>query len=62
MKHPDPETNIRYRPDGSIDTAYYMQIGRRKRAEQAQKMVKALAPKPAVTRRARWAILALRFQ
>jgi len=45
MKHPDENTAIRYRPDGSIDTAYYMQIGRQKRAEQAQSMIKALAPK-----------------
>ncbi|MBZ0124121.1 MAG: hypothetical protein K8F31_09575 [Roseovarius sp.] len=30
---------IRYRPDGSIDIGYYMQIGRRMRAEQAIKLL-----------------------
>jgi hypothetical protein len=44
MKHPDTDTDIKCRPDGSIDTAYYMQIGRQKRAEQAQEMIRGLAP------------------
>lgn len=30
---------IRYRPDGSIDTGYYMQIGRQMRGEQAAKLL-----------------------
>jgi|LGOV01.1.fsa_nt_gb hypothetical protein len=35
---PEYERNIKYRPDGSIDTAYYMSIGRQKRSEQAHKI------------------------
>lgn len=33
-------TDIRTRPDGSIDTAYYIDRGRRLRSEQAHRMVK----------------------
>lgn len=33
------EIDIKYRPDGSIDTAYYMNIGRKTRSQQAHKMV-----------------------
>lgn len=36
--------DIRLRPDGSIDTAHYMQRGRQKRSEQAHKMAKSLLP------------------
>lgn len=35
----DHDTPIRYRPDGSIDTAYYMQQGRRLRSEKAHQML-----------------------
>ena len=38
--------NIKRRPDGSIDTAYYMAIGRQRRAEQAHTLVKEMLPKP----------------
>ncbi len=36
---------IRYRPDGSIDTAYHMQAGRRLRSEKAHDLLgRAIAP------------------
>jgi len=35
---------IKRRPDGSIDIDHYVKIGRRKRAEQARKMVRGLLP------------------
>lgn len=37
--------DIKRRPDGSIDTAHYMMIGRQRRAEQAQILTKGLRPK-----------------
>lgn len=45
MQRDDTQT-IRYRPDGSIDTAYYMQIGRQERSGQAHKLAKSVLPKP----------------
>lgn len=36
---------IKYRPDGSIDTAYYMQVGRQLRSDQAFKLAKLAMPK-----------------
>lgn len=33
--------DIRLRPDGSIDTAYYLARGRRERARQAHRMARA---------------------
>ncbi|RKF15167.1 hypothetical protein D6850_10010 [Roseovarius spongiae] len=33
------DTDIRYRADGSIDTGYYMQRGRRMRSEAAHRMM-----------------------
>jgi hypothetical protein len=44
MQHDDSK-DIRRRPDGSIDTAHYMKIGRQMRAEQAYKMVNSAVPK-----------------
>lgn len=41
-QYTDPD--IRLRPDGSIDTAYYMARGRQKRSEQARKMVTSVLP------------------
>ncbi len=38
-------SDIKLRPDGSIDTAHYMAIGRQRRAEQAQLMAKGMFPK-----------------
>lgn len=38
----DPD--IRLRPDGSIDTAYYLARGRQARSDQARKMVKSVFP------------------
>ncbi|MEQ8897112.1 MAG: hypothetical protein RID23_08465 [Roseovarius sp.] len=32
-------TRIKYRPDGSIDTAHYMKIGRQMRSDQAMTML-----------------------
>ena len=46
--------NIKLRPDGSIDTAYYLQIGRRKRSEQAHRMVKSLSSLSTDKRLTRW--------
>jgi hypothetical protein len=43
------DIKIKYRPDGSIDTSYYMEIGRQKRSEQAHeltgKVSRRLSPK-----------------
>lgn len=44
MQHDDFEP-IKFRPDGSIDTAHYMAIGRQKRADQAKKLAKATLPR-----------------
>ncbi len=46
--------HIKLRPDGSIDTGYYMQIGRRKRSEQAHRMMKKLVSPDAGKRLTRW--------
>lgn len=37
--------DIKLRPDGSIDTAHYMEIGRQRRAEQALILAKGVLPK-----------------
>ncbi len=37
--------SIKRRPDGSIDTAYYMQIGRQERSAQAHALAKLAIPK-----------------
>lgn len=34
---------IKYRPDGSIDTSHYVNIGRQRRAQHALTLVKRLA-------------------
>lgn len=39
-----PDEDIRLRPDGSIDTAYYMARGRRERSQQAHRMAKSCLP------------------
>lgn len=36
---------IKRHADGSIDTAYYMKIGRQERADQVRKLAKAAAAK-----------------
>jgi len=36
---PEFEVDIKYRPDGSIDTAYHMSVGRQMRSQQAHKMM-----------------------
>ena len=36
---------IKRRPDGSIDTAHYMKIGRQKRADQARTLTRMAIPK-----------------
>jgi hypothetical protein len=36
---------IKRRPDGSIDTAHYMKIGRQERADQARALAKMAIPK-----------------
>jgi hypothetical protein len=38
------EDSLRRRPDGSIDTAHYMALGRRHRAEKARSLIGALHP------------------
>ncbi|WP_343080171.1 hypothetical protein [Ostreiculturibacter nitratireducens] len=42
--HEEHETPIRTRPDGSIDTAYYMARGRLARSEQAHRLARSLVP------------------
>ena len=37
---------IRYRQDGSIDTAYYVALGRARRSEAAHRMAKSSARAP----------------
>ena len=44
MQHDDSK-DIKRRPDGSIDAAHYMKIGRQMRAEQAHKLIKSAVPK-----------------
>ncbi|MDF0602731.1 hypothetical protein P1J78_18480 [Psychromarinibacter sp. C21-152] len=48
MTHPTEThpTDIRRRPDGSIDTAHYMAKGRRRRSEAAHRLT-AAAPRRA---------------
>lgn len=36
---------VKRHPDGSIDSGYYIKIGRRERAVQARAVAKALTPK-----------------
>ena len=36
---------IKRRPDGSIDTAHYLKIGRQERADQAYALAKMATPK-----------------
>lgn len=44
-------TEIKTRPDGSIDTAHYMQIGRRMRSRQAMSILTGGAERKARPRR-----------
>ena len=44
-------TDIRTRPDGSIDTAHYMQRGRVMRSRQAHRMLHAATPGNGALRR-----------
>ncbi|MCZ6875814.1 MAG: hypothetical protein O7G88_20170 [bacterium] len=41
--HPEYAKNIKHRPDGSIDTAYYMRIGHQKRSEQAHELMELVS-------------------
>lgn len=59
MQH-DDTTQIKRRPDGSIDTAYYMAIGRQERAAQAHNLAKASLPKRKSF--SLWAIFPLRLR
>ena len=43
QKFETPE--IKRRPDGSIDTAHYMEIGRQERADQARILAQAALPR-----------------
>lgn len=40
----DTKDSIRTRPDGSIDTAFYMARGRRERSQQAHRLAKSCLP------------------
>ena len=42
---PYETSEIKRRPDGSIDTAHYMEIGRQERADQARTLAKMAIPK-----------------
>ncbi len=57
MAH-DTDIPIRLRPDGSIDTAYYMARGRQKRSEQARDIAKAMLPEKRERRKTLWGIFA----
>lgn len=37
---------IKTRPDGSIDTAHYMRLGRQARSQAAHDLARAVVPKP----------------
>ena len=50
---------IKRRPDGSIDTAHYMKIGRQERADQASTLAKMAMPKRRVFSLQFWSIRAL---
>jgi hypothetical protein len=41
----DETPDIKRRPDGSIDTVHYMNIGRQLRSDEAYKLVKGALPK-----------------
>lgn len=51
-------SDIRLRPDGSIDTAHYMNIGRQKRADQAKLIAKRALPKSKLFSRRVWPLRA----
>lgn len=53
------ETPIRHRPDGSIDTAYYMAHGRRLRSEAAHRMARGPEEHRPEPRRGLFSFLAL---
>jgi len=55
--HHQADNEIKYRPDGSIDTAYYMRVGRAARADQAHKLAKDITHKARLSRR--WRIFPL---
>lgn len=59
MKHCETQ-DFKLRPDGSIDTAYYMEIGRQMRSEQAHKMLKSARPSGRLVTILRWVFGALR--
>ncbi len=46
----EPNTDIKRRPDGSIDTGYYMQQGRKLRSAQAHRLAGKFIAKPAANR------------
>lgn len=50
------QTEIRRRPDGSIDTAFYMARGRKMRSQAAHDLLRPArkAPAPAATRLLPW--------
>lgn len=56
MQH-QADKEIKHRPDGSIDTAYYMRVGRAARADQAHKLAKDIARNARLSRR--WRIFRL---
>ena len=52
------ESEKKLRSDGSIDTAYYLTIGRKKRAEEAHNMVRGMLPKSKLLSLRRWSLVA----
>jgi hypothetical protein len=52
--------DIKLRPDGSINTAHYMKIGRQRRAEQARILVKGALPKRGFVSLRFWSLGAFR--
>ena len=51
---------IKRRPDGSINTIHYINIGRQERAEQAQVITKGMFPKQNIFSIHFWSFRALR--
>ncbi len=52
-------TEIKTRPDGSIDTAHYMRIGRKMRSEQAMSILASGAERKARPRRTLFGVFRL---
>ena len=50
---------IKCRPDGSIDTAHYMKLGRQERANQAKALAKTAMPRRGIFSLGNWSFRAV---